>query len=167
MNLPAVDLGIMAEHLSTHEGVINKLKMYHTTVKNSNLKNLIHLHIKTLRNHVTTMLLLIDPDRNREVHLPKMDHVQLGTGVLNEMEKDITLELRAASKLMGSDNFNSALLMKNMNVKNIHLQMSYQDITLQMMYNKLINRIDGDFVPMVTKEMQRRTIQKFYHVQKE
>src|SRR5699024_3336103 len=32
--LPSVDLGLMAEHLSTHEGMINKLKVYHINTTN-------------------------------------------------------------------------------------------------------------------------------------
>ncbi|WP_257345743.1 hypothetical protein [Pseudalkalibacillus decolorationis] len=32
MSLPAIDLGLMAEHLATHEGMISKLKHYHSKV---------------------------------------------------------------------------------------------------------------------------------------
>ena len=35
--LPAVDLGIVAEHLTAHEGVINKLEVYQANVTNPNL----------------------------------------------------------------------------------------------------------------------------------
>ncbi len=38
MSLPAVDLGIMAEHLSTHEGMINKLKIYYPLLTKPVLK---------------------------------------------------------------------------------------------------------------------------------
>ncbi|MBT2758796.1 hypothetical protein J7E71_23270 [Mesobacillus foraminis] len=168
MSLPAVDLGIMAEHLSTHKGVIHKLKMYYSTVQNPDLSKLLKLHIKVLRNHVNTMLALINPDRNGEVHLPSMEIVHLSMGsALSEMEKDIVLEARATAKLMGSDNFNSALMMKDTNVKNVHLQMSYQDVTMQMLYGNLLKAMNGEFVPKVSKEMQRLTFEKYQHVQNE
>ncbi|WP_174727098.1 hypothetical protein [Mesobacillus harenae] len=166
MNLPAVDLGIMAEHLSTHEGVINKLKMYYVSVHNPTLKKLLEIHIKTLRNHVAVMLALIDPDRNTKVHLPDMEnlHSKMVTGNLSEYEKDITLEGRATAKLMGTDNFNSALLMKDANVQNVHFKMSHQDISMQMMYGRLLKEMNAEFVPKASKEMQQLTLQKFYHV---
>ncbi|WP_019153611.1 hypothetical protein [Robertmurraya massiliosenegalensis] len=169
MTLPAVDLGIIAEHLSTHEGVINKLKMYYRSASNPVLQNLLKLNINVLRNHVVAMLALIDPERNKVVDLPDMESSlsNMGAGRLSEFDKDIALEARATAKLMGSDNFNSALMMKDSNVKNVHLQMSYQDITMQMMYNTLIKEMNGEFVPRVSKEMQMQTLQKYFHVQNE
>jgi hypothetical protein len=169
MNLPAVDLGIMAEHLSTHEGVINRLKMYIKTVQNHMLKKILELHLIVLRNHVKTMLALIEPNRTHEVHLPEMNSLDwdVGIGKLEEYEKDIALDTRSTAKLMGSDNFNSALMMKDSNVKNIHLKMSYQDVNMQMMYDHLIKLTQGDFIPRVSAEMQRLTLQHYYHVQNE
>jgi hypothetical protein len=169
MSLPAVDIGIMAEHLSSHEGVINKLKMYYGSVNNPVLRKLLNLNINTLRNHVVVMLALIDPERNKEVHLPDMEsyHLHISEGKLTKLDKDIALEARAAAKLMGSNNFNSALMMKDINVKNIHLQMSYQDITMQMLYDNFLKGMNGEFVPKVSKEMQRLTLQKYLHVKDE
>lgn len=169
MNLPAVDLGIMAEHLSTHEGVINKLKMYYSSVQNPMLKNILELNIHTLRNHVKTMLALIDPDQTHKVHLPEMKHFDfhMNAGNLSESEKNIAFEARSTAKLMGSDNFTSALMMKDPNVKNIHVQMAYQDVSMQMIYDHLIKHTHEEFIPTVSKEMQRMTLQHFKHVQNE
>lgn len=169
MNLPAVDLGIMAEHLSTHEGVNNKLKMYYSSVQNPVLKNILELNINMLRNHVRTMLALIDPDRTHQVHLPELQRFDfsMDAGKLSEIEQDIALEARSTAKLMGSDNFNSALMMKDPNVKNIHLQMVYQDVSMQMIYDHLIKHTHGEFIPTVSKEMQFMTLQHYKHVQNE
>ncbi|MFC4322259.1 hypothetical protein [Litchfieldia salsa] len=169
MTLPAVDLGIMSEHLSTHEGVINKLKMYYVSVSNPVLKKMLMLHIQTLRNHVTTMLELMNPS-SHHVHLKEMANFESHSVLvqLTEVEKDITLEVRATAKLMGSDNFNSALMMKDPKVKNIHLKMSYQDITLQMLYDKLLKDLGGgEYIPKVSDEVQRMTFEKFHHVKNE
>ncbi|QBP41267.1 hypothetical protein [Paenisporosarcina antarctica] len=169
MNLPAVDLGIMAEHLTTHEGVINRLKMYNKLVRNHMLKKLLDLHLKTLRNHVKTMLALIEPGQTHQVHLPKLDSFNWDVDfeTLEEYEKDIALDTRSTAKLMGSDNFNSALMMKDSNVKNIHIKMAYQNVSMQMMYDHLIMQTQGEFIPRVSNEMQQLTLKHYYHVQNE
>ncbi|MEG7380869.1 hypothetical protein V5785_16385 [Bacillus subtilis] len=166
MKLPAADLGIMAEHLSTHEGVISKLKAYGSAVRHRDLRDLLHLHANLLRTHVTAMLALINPDQTSEVHLPEMPYVHFHqhSGALSAAEKDIALEARSTAKLMGSDNFNSALMMKHPNVRNIHLQMSFQDAALQILYTRLIRRGNGEFVPMASEQMQRLTLQRYQHV---
>ncbi|WP_053360876.1 hypothetical protein [Bacillus sp. FJAT-27251] len=169
MNLPAADLGIMAEHLGTHEGVIHRLKMYYSSVQNPVLKKILELHITVLRDHVRTMLALIDPERTHPVQLQEMGSINwnMNFGRLNEYEKKIALDSRSTAKLMGSNNFNSALLMEDANVKNIHLQMSYQDVSLQMMYDHLIQHSSEEFIPRASKEMQRLTLQHYNHVQNE
>ncbi|NKE06472.1 hypothetical protein [Mesobacillus selenatarsenatis] len=169
MNFPAVDLGIMAEHLPTHEGVISKLKIFKDIVDNQEIKKLLQLNIQMLREHVRAMLELIDPDHNGEVKLAELPDMDLNTEMLNlsEQEKDIVLEARAASKLMGSDNFNSALMMKDMNVKNIHIQMAYQDVRMQVLYNMVVEHVNGDFTPHVTEAMQSKTYEKYKHILKE
>lgn len=166
MTLPATDLGIMAEHLASHEGMINKLKIYYKTVTNPILKNLLYTHISVLRNHVRAMLALIDLNQKGPFHLHGMDDVHLINvyGNFTEQEKDITLEARATAKLMASDNFMSALLMKDSNVKHVHIEMALQEVKLQTMYGEIINYITGDFTPKVTKEMQQITLQKYYHI---
>lgn len=168
MNLPAVDLGIMAEHLPTHEGVISKLKIFNEIVENQELKKLIQLNIQMLREHVRAMLELIDPNRKREVKLAEMSDIQINTDKLklSEQEKEIILETRSGSKLMGSNNFNSALMMKDMNVKNIHIQMAYQDVRMQMLYNMVVEHVDADFTPRVSEEMQAKTHDKYKHILK-
>jgi hypothetical protein len=169
MNLPAVDLGIMAEHLPTHKGVISKLKIFHEIVDNQELEKLIQLNIQMLREHVRAMLELIDPKRKGEVKLAEMADIQINTEKLNltEQEKDIVLETRSASKLMGSNNFNSALMMKDRNVKHIHIQMAYQDVRMQMLYNMIVEHVVADFTPRVTEAMQAKTHEKYKHILQE
>ena len=169
MNLPAADLGIMAEHLPTHEGVISKLKIFNEIVKNPELKKLIQSNIQMLWDHVKVMLELINPDHKGEVKLAELPDLQVNVEMvkLSEQEKDIVLETRAVSKLMGSDNFNSALMMKDLNVKNIHIQMAYQDIRMQMLYNMVVEKVNGDFTPRVTEAMQSKTHEKYKHILKE
>jgi hypothetical protein len=166
MTLPAVDLGIMAEHLATHEGMINKLKLYYTKVANPVLKNLLYTHINVLRNHVRIMLVFINPNQKEPIHLHGMEDVNLTSvyGDFTEQEKDIALELRATAKMMSSANFMSALMMKDPNVKHVHIEMALQDVKLQSMYSEIIKYISGDFTPKVTQEIQLLTFQQYCHV---
>ncbi|MGD6965885.1 hypothetical protein ACQCVP_05615 [Rossellomorea vietnamensis] len=166
MKLPAIDLGLMAEHLTAHEGVIFKLQTYYQNVQNPLLKRVLKSHIDTLQVHVAVMISLIDPNRIHKVQLPEISEI-LFTETLGELqpwEKNIALEGSFTAKSMGTNNFNSAAMMKDENVKNIHLQMSYQDIHFQKMYNKLITASDGGFVPMASEDMQWMTVQKYQHL---
>lgn len=49
-------------------------------------------------------------------------------------------------------------MMKDMNEKNIHLQMSYQEIFLQMLYDHLLKEAGREFFPTVSREIQRLTL---------
>ncbi|HAQ08482.1 MAG TPA: hypothetical protein DCR24_13545 [Bacillus bacterium] len=168
MKLPAIDLGLMAAHLAAHEGVINKLKIYERMVNNRTLKKMFQLHISFLRDHVVTMLNLIDPVKG-QVKLPEMGELEMdeATASLTEQEKDIALEAKETAKHMAEENFTSALMMKNMNVKHIHIQMAYQDVRMQALYNMLIEHSEGEFTPMASEEMQAMTLKKYQHVLKE
>jgi len=166
MRLPATDLGIMAEHLATHEGMINKFKIYYMTVRNPVLKNLLYRHIHILREHVRVMLEFIDPSKAGQVHLPSLKdiHLKFGNEQISEQEKDITLEARATAKLMSSNNFMSALMMKDVNVKHAHIEMALQEERFQSLYNQIIKHIDGEFTPKVSEKMQLLTLHKYYHI---
>jgi hypothetical protein len=166
MRLPAADLGIMAEHLAAHEGMINKLKIYYLKTSNSVLKSLLSTHIHVLKTHVQAMLSFIDPNQVGPFHLPNLENIHLNITNENftEMDKDITLEARATAKLMSSDNFMSALMMKDSNVKHVHIEMALQEVKIQDLYSVILKRINGDFTPKATIKMQILTLQKYYHI---
>ncbi|QOR67338.1 hypothetical protein IM538_04145 [Cytobacillus suaedae] len=166
MRLAAVDLGIMAEHLATHEGMISKLKRYHAEVSNPILKHLLHSQIYILKSHVQAMLALIDPRYQGQVSIPRVDEVPLNlqNQTFTEQEIDTTLEVRAMSKLMAGDNFMSALMMKDKNVKHIHVQMAEQEEKFQSMYNEIIKYVNADYVPKASEQEQLETLKKYYHV---
>lgn len=169
MRLPSVDLGLMAEHLATHEGMISKLKMYYGYVGNAVLKTVIGVHIEVLKRHVRIMLELIDPYQMGPIQLNRMGDIHLNNFVeaLSEHEKAISLEARATAKSMAADNFTSALLMKDMQVKFIHIEMALQEVKLQSLYNEIIQQINADFTPKATEQMQLQTLEKYKHVLKE
>lgn len=169
LRLPSADLGLMAEHLAVHEGVISKLKSYYMTVNNPVLKSLLEVHVNVLRSHVRVMLSLIDPYQDRAYHLDNVEKVsvKLDYVELSKQEKDITLEGRSTAMFMASDNFMSAQKMKNSMVKHVHFEMALQDVGLQALYTNVLQQINGDFTPKSTDEMQLLTYKKYYHVMNE
>ncbi|MCM3441556.1 hypothetical protein AB3Z07_26730 (plasmid) [Metabacillus halosaccharovorans] len=50
--LKTIDVGLMANHLSAHEGVIKRLDLYVKITKNQQLLNILGQQIGTMKNHV-------------------------------------------------------------------------------------------------------------------
>ncbi|MCM3715453.1 hypothetical protein M3202_15385 [Alkalihalobacillus oceani] len=73
MILPAIDVGLMAEHLSTHEGVLHKLEHDYHKVKNPVLQQVIAQQFRIMRAHIKVMLSLLDPNQHQWIHLPPLD----------------------------------------------------------------------------------------------
>ncbi|WP_099157157.1 hypothetical protein [Virgibacillus ndiopensis] len=170
-DLPAVDLGIMAEHLSSHEGVINKLKVYYEKVTTIELKEIIALQVNMMRVHVRVMLALIDPRNDDYVEVPDLN-VYRGKNYTNWEgkpridydDKWITLEAHTTAKCMSNENYVSALMMKDSNVRNAHVRMALQQLEVQQMYSKFINKMGWSFVPHVSVQDQMNTYGHFQHM---
>src|SRR5699024_12336884 len=103
--LPSVDLGLIAEHLSTHEGMINKLKVYHINTTNPELKSIIALQINVMMSHVRVMLFLINTDNNEYVDVLDLYMYDVSSkraddmGVNKYKDKWIAIEEEAGVKL--------------------------------------------------------------------
>lgn len=171
MTLPATDLGIMAEHLSTHKGEINKLEKYYSVASDADLKEILALQINVMQTHVKVMLMLINPYQNGYVEVPPLEAYpgnQLPRGTWGKdpllNNKTIALEARATAKCMANENFVSALMMKNTNVRNAHIEMALQQANLQERYGHFIKKMGWAFVPHVSVEDQLNTYQHFQHL---
>ncbi|MGJ9459859.1 hypothetical protein [Oceanobacillus sp. CF4.6] len=168
--LPAVDLGLMANHLSAHEGVINKLKAYRETVTNHQLRDIISLQENVMQAHVWVMLALINPEYSNKVEVPPLniyDFKHKSNGGSNETGNDnkwIALEVRHTAKNMSSTNYNSALMMQKPNVKTAHIEMALQQLQLQKIYDEFIESIGWKFVPHASVEEQVNTFLHFQHL---
>ncbi|MFN2745773.1 MULTISPECIES: hypothetical protein [unclassified Bacillus (in: firmicutes)] len=167
MILPAVDLGLMAEHLSTHKGMLHKLKGYYSRATNAELKEIIGLQINVMRMHVKVMLQLINPYNQNSpevtpLHALSDDPFRKKTGEpATAHDHAIALEARASAKNMAGDNFFSALLMKDNHVRNAHIQMALQQASLQEMYSRLIKRMGLGYTPHASINAQIGTYQHF------
>ncbi|SET74750.1 hypothetical protein SAMN05421676_107168 [Salinibacillus kushneri] len=169
-HLPAVDLGLMADHLSAHEGVIHKLKAYQEIVTNHQLRDIIRLQENVMRTHVWVMLALINPEYSHYVEVPPLSNGSTKHSFNSEKNeishnnKWIVLELRNTAKNMSSTNYNSALMMQNTNVINAHIEMALQQHQLQKKYDEFITHMRWQFVPRVSVEEQVNTFLHFQHL---
>lgn len=169
--LPATDLGIMAEHLMAHEGVINKLVVYQVNVTNPVLKEIIVLQTEIMRAHVKVMLALINPQDSGYIEVPPLsDFARVDSQQdLEEQETDantkwITLEAHTTAKCMAVDNFFSALMMKDKNVRNAHTEMALQQQAVQEKYASFIKEMGWGFVPHASVQEQVSTFQHFQNM---
>ncbi|MFD2216184.1 hypothetical protein [Metabacillus endolithicus] len=167
MRIPAADLGLMAQHLATHEGVIHQFKQDYMIVQNPSLKKVLYTSITVMRNHVRVMLALIDPNQTGPKHLPDLHEQQqmsFAHVTLTEEEKKIALKARSTSKSMANNNFSSALMMKKANARQTHIEMALQQSKLQGMYDSIIQQAGGEFTPKATSKEQLLTVQNYLHV---
>ncbi|WP_163970972.1 hypothetical protein [Oceanobacillus halotolerans] len=168
--LPAVDLGLMSNHLSAHEGVISKLKAYQRIVTNPKLRDIIRIQENVMQTHVWVMLALINPDYSNYVEVPSLSNYGVHHHSIGEQNKKsndnkwIALEVRNTAKTMASTNYNSALMMQDLNVKNAHIEMALQQQQLQKMYDDFITNIGWEFVPHSSFQEQVNTYYHFKHL---
>ncbi|MFC7063571.1 spore coat protein [Halobacillus seohaensis] len=167
MTLPSIDLGLMSEHLAAHEGIIHKLENYLSKVTSTELRETIDLQVNVMRAHVKVMLMLINPYLHEYVVVPplsthKSNHgPQANTMEQNLKNKPIALEARSTAKSMANENFTSALFMKNHNVKQAHIEMALQQVTIQEKYNEYIKKMGWAFVPYASLQEQIHTYQNY------
>ncbi|WP_170007220.1 hypothetical protein [Bacillus fonticola] len=169
MGLPAIDIGFMTDHLSAHEGVIAKLKMYHSMTQNGTLKKILATQVTTMQKHVHTMLDLIYPSEGRP-HSFAMDssgHFSHEQHHHTEEDKHIALEAHSATKSMANSNFSSALMMKDPHVKQAHFKMAWEQATLEKEYADLIESMGWTYTPRVSSEKQMKTYYRYQHLLEE
>jgi hypothetical protein len=163
--LPSTDLGLMAEHLTAHEGEINKLQIYARNVPNNGLKKIINLQINMLKEHVRVMLALVKPNQAEYVELASLEKLKEpfkhSLPTENEHLKWITLEAHNTARTMSNVNYASALMMKNQNVRKIHVQMALQELEIQRMYETVMKKMGWGFVPHASKDSQEKTYQYY------
>ncbi|QDP41403.1 hypothetical protein [Radiobacillus deserti] len=170
MTLPAIDLGLMTEHLSAHKGLIHKLRMYEGMVSYPTLRFLLELNQEMLHAHVEAMMAFIHPNYHGEVAIPPLPVLSLeelhGNGNIASQKSDkaITMESKSSSKMMANENFMSASLMKDANVRSVHVEMSYQQSTMQQLYREFADRMGWSIVTPTSERNQAEIYNHFYHM---
>ncbi|KAA0545263.1 hypothetical protein FZW96_17945 [Bacillus sp. BGMRC 2118] len=169
MILPAIDVQLMNEHLTTHEGVLYKLRIYYHHAKNPILKQIIQKQYMVMLDHVRVMLELLDPNRTKDAKLApiQVDIVPSPLeGVIADQDKPLAIEGRATGQNMANTNFMSALMMKNPHVKSIHKEMALQQAKLQESYSRFLSIAFHEKPPMSSKEEQLSIIKDHQHILK-
>ncbi|MBB6453132.1 spore coat protein CotF [Salirhabdus euzebyi] len=167
MSLPAIDVGLMNEHLTTHQGVIHKLKHYYSEVKDPYLKQIIYAQAVIMRDHVKVMLALLDPNNNQWKQVVPLKQVfsrlqlELITPHQHNEDKKIVLENHSTAKFLATDNFLAALMMKNDNVKQVHYDMAMQQANFEKMYSDYINKMGWSVTATANEEEQVKLINHF------
>lgn len=167
--LPSIDLGLMAEHLAAHEGVINKLQYYYHISSTPRLKSILSLQTEVMLNHVQVMMAFINPHNNESINvspIPDYSDISLNMEVQEAPYHDkwITLEAHNTAKCMANENFTSSLMMKNQNVKKAHEDMALQQAHIQDLYNEIISNMNWSYVPRSSLNAQTQTYQFYQQV---
>ncbi|WP_230856029.1 hypothetical protein [Virgibacillus dakarensis] len=161
----------MVEHLTAHKGVINKLELYQEKVTIIELRDMIRLQANMMRVHVNIMLTLINPYHHGYVELPPLNAIHPGSFHLpHHMEyryraetdnKWITLESHTTAKSMADENYSSALMIQDQNVRHVYAEMALQQFQVMEMYAEFMKRMGWDFTPRVPTQDQINTYQHF------
>jgi len=165
--LPAIDVQLMNEHLTTHEGVLYKLRMYYYHAKHPILKQIIQKQYMVMMDHVRVMLELLDPSRTKEVQLAPIQVDLLPSSLevpIAQQDKPVAIEGRATAQNMANMNFISALMMKDPKVKAIHKEMSLQQASLQELYSKFLSMAFNEEPPMSSRNQHQDIIKRHKHL---
>lgn len=172
MLLPASDLGLIATHLPAHDGMIMKVKLLAKETKDEKLLELLNKKVGILRSHVRIMMDMIDPDKSEFKKLPDLNELpqgQLETASRGsqQMDKHIAMEIKASTEAMAKDNFVSALKMKDLQVKQTHIEMALQQVTMLKMVTELLKENGADVTPLVAPDEQKKVANHFSHMMEE
>lgn len=165
-HLPAVDVGLMSDHLMAHEGMLQKLRTYQEIATSHDLKRILALQYNVMSDHVRVMLKLIDPNHTSYVELAPinmtlLEQNSIGHFGISQADHWIAREAHTSAKDMANTNFTSGLMMQNQNVRNVHVEMALQQLKMMELYEQFIHRIGGPFIPRVSNEEQLRTYNYF------
>lgn len=173
MLLPATDMGLIAEHLSAHDGLIAKIKMHEKKVESDELKYILNKKLDVLRSHVRLMMGMLDPAKSDFEEFPTLDELPSGNQSVgkvkngSQLDKHIALETKKAAESMALDNLVSALKMKDPKVKHAHVQFALQEIEIVKDVTEILKEMGAEITPLGTEEEQQKILKHFEHILKE
>ena len=138
--LKTIDVGLMANHLPTHKGIISRLELYINHATEQQLVTIFQKQVGLMKNHVKVMNQLLNPSQNNNIVLPPIpQNVPLYSNQSEKVDigiddRNMALDAHFTATAMANDNFVSATNMKNPQVKKIHVEMALQqsDIASQL-----------------------------------
>lgn len=169
MKLNTVDTGLIADHLPAHEGTIARFQHYVSLNIGEHVKSILFQQIEMMQNHVQVMQMLVDPNHHGAVNLPPFQalvntFVQGTTtrGAAHLNDRQITLDARFTAISMAIENFTSAMAMKTLEARHVHVNMALQNAQIAEHYDMLIRQAGWEHPPMATEQEQLNTAQHFY-----
>ncbi|KAB8130109.1 hypothetical protein F9U64_14455 [Gracilibacillus oryzae] len=167
-SLPAVDLGLMTEHLLAHDGVITKLAYYQNLAASAELRSILQLQEKIMQSHVWVMMAFINPSYHYHGEVPPLSSFSAepffqGTGT-EDNNKWIALEAHNTAKNMSLTNYQSAMMMQDKHVRKAHIEMALQQNHIKALYADYISKMGWNFTPMATPEAQMKTLLHFQYL---
>ena len=162
--LKTIDVGLMVNHLSAHEGVIKRLDLYVKITKNQQLLNILGQQIGTMKNHVQVMNMLLDPNHSKQVTLPPIPqngfqiNTQQSIMEIGLEDKYMALDAHFTATAMANDNFISSTNMKDPHVKHIHVEMAMQQSQIAKQHEMLGEQMGWMTHPNATTNEQQQAI---------
>jgi hypothetical protein len=166
MILKMIDLSLMAEHLPVHKAELDKLASYICSLQNKEVKQVATEQYMIMQNHVKVMVALMNPVQNENIgvsDLHKWEPVEINCqqSSIGMSQDNMLIELAASAETMANKNFNSGLLMKADNVRNIHVHMALQQMMILNRYITLMDKLTKDTAPESSRVEQEETYDTF------
>lgn len=164
--LKTVDVGLMANHLSAHEGIIARLTLYSRATQNGHLSQLLQQQIGMMENHVRVMNQLL---KQHNVSLPPIpnaeQHTQNRLGMQNVNlamdDRLLAFDAHFTAMAMANENFTSASSMKDPHVKQIHIEMALQQQQFAQQYEMMMDHYGWVTPPQATDAEIQTTDQQY------
>ncbi|UOR12046.1 hypothetical protein [Halobacillus amylolyticus] len=162
--LNTVDVGLMANHLDAHKGIIKRLELYLNHAKNQQFIHTLEQQIGILKNHVKVMNQLLDPNNTSPVTLPSIPQSTLNGGKqtssvdIGLVDRDMAFDAHFTANAMAKDNFVSSNDMKNQQVKQLHSGMAMQQSHIGNQYEMLAQQLGWLNPPQATNLEQTNSI---------
>ncbi|MFC4321609.1 hypothetical protein [Litchfieldia salsa] len=141
-----IDVGLMANHIPAHKGIISRLELYSQSVSNGQLLTIFQKQIGMMKNHVQVMNQLLNPNQQLQVAVPPIPNNSTGyynqpKGNIGIEEKDMLFDAHFTAVSMANENFMSASNMKAPLVKRAHIEMGLQQNDIANQFEMLAEQL--------------------------
>ena len=143
--LKTIDVGLMANHIPTHKGIIKRLEIYANNSLEPQLTAILNKQITIMENHVKVMNQLLNQTPNvvlppipQNIPINSNRSMNSNTGM---EDRAIALDSHFTATAMANENFLSATNMKNPQVKRLHVEMALQQLEISNQHEMLAQQL--------------------------
>ncbi|WP_019153638.1 hypothetical protein [Robertmurraya massiliosenegalensis] len=143
--LKTIDVGLMANHLPAHKGVIHRLEIYENNTKDLQLNVILKKQIIIMENHVKVMNQLLNQTPNIVLppipqDVPMNNNHTMKPDTMFE-DSSVALDVHFTATAMAKENFLSASNMKDPQAKKLHVEMALQQLEIAKQYEMLAQQL--------------------------